>query len=50
MSVDGLLPDPVASSRDGEDAPEDRFGGQVGVVDQSVNDDVVSAVRLFGLR
>ena len=49
MSVDGLLPHPVARSGDGEDAAEDRFRGQIGVIDQTVDDDVVSAFGLLGL-
>ena len=49
MSVDGLFPDPVARSRNSEDASEDGFGRQVGVVDKPVHDDVVGALEVLGL-
>ena len=52
MSVDGLFPHPVTRARDGEDAAEDGFRGQVRVVDETVNDDVEAAAAflVIGLR
>ena len=49
MSIDGLLPDPVAGARNGEDAAKDSLWGKVGVVDESMDDDVVGALEVLGL-
>ena len=49
MSVDWLLPDSVAGARNGEDAAEDGLRGEVGVVDKSMDDDVVGALEVLSL-